>query len=159
MLLASRILVRQIVKVDMVNCQEPSTHRSITFRLLPFDRGSSFARCMWIGGNTVPLTEPSLRLRKNLTTDAGLTTVLQVALPPFSVDFTTTPFFIDITTILRGLCHRSSWNSTTNHHSPQTLPCFLVRTLPPCFADCFYTIEYYGPTNICLPASIINDVL
>jgi hypothetical protein len=60
----------------------------------------------WIDGNTVPLTEPSSRLRKNLTANTGLTTVLQVVLPPFSVDFTTVPFFVDVTTILRGLCHR-----------------------------------------------------
>jgi hypothetical protein len=38
------------------------------------------------------------------------------------------------------------------------LPMLPRGTLPLFFADCFYTIEYYGPTNLCLPVSIIDDV-
>jgi hypothetical protein len=31
-------------------------------------------------------------------------------------------------------------------------------TLPLFSPDCFYTINHYDLTNLCLPASIINDV-
>jgi hypothetical protein len=79
---------------------------------------------MWIDGNTVPSTERSSRLRKekdthcvlwNLNANAGLTTVLRVVLPPFSVDFTIIIRGLYLrsschpTTVLGGHCYRSRW--------------------------------------------------